>query len=217
MSVGLPRRKRPVRCRSATVTLAGLVAAAAMGTASLVSCGTDGGGNGSNNASSSPTPTAPDTASFSGTPPSALSSLGASVKESARAAASAAASSASAAASAFEASVSADVARANAAAEQRLKNVKGQGNAMSDVALTGKPRSETGGLLALVVNITNRTDKTASYAVQVDFRDPDGKVVETRFVGAEKLEPGEQAQPLAISRKPPEPRLTAEIARAQRY
>ncbi|MET7885389.1 hypothetical protein [Streptomyces avermitilis] len=198
MSVGLPRRKRPARCRSAPVTLAGLVAAAAMGTASLVSCGTDGGG--SNNASSSPTPTAPDTASFSGTPPSALSSLGASVKESARAAASAAASSASAAASAFEASVSADVARANAAAEKRLKNAKGQGNAMSDVSLTGKPRSETGGVLALVVNITNSTDKTASYAVQVDFRDPDGK-----------------AQPLAISRKPPEPRLTAEIARAQRY
>ncbi|MFJ8508958.1 hypothetical protein [Streptomyces avermitilis] len=214
MSVGLPRRKRPVRRRSATVTLAGLVAAAAMGTASLVSCGTDGGGN---NASPSPTPTAPDTASFSGTPPSALSSLGASVKESARAAASAAASSASAAASAFEASVSADVARANAAAEKQLRNARGQGNAMSDVALTGKPRSETGGVLALVVNITNSTDKTASYAVQVDFRDPDGKVVETRFVGAEKLKPGEKAQPLAISRKPPEPQLTAEVVRAQRY
>ncbi|MET8243729.1 hypothetical protein ABZV31_04405 [Streptomyces sp. NPDC005202] len=187
----------------------------ALGTAALVSCSTDSGGNGT--PSFSPTPTGPATVSFSGTSPSALSSLGASVKESVRASASAAASSASAAASSFEASVSAEAERANAAAQKELANVKDRGNATSDVSLTGLPRSQTGGLLALVVNITNRTDKTASYAVQVDFRDPDGKVVETRFVGAEHLKPGEKAQPLAISRKPPESQLTGEIAKAQRY
>ncbi|WP_333755921.1 hypothetical protein [Streptomyces sp. IBSBF 3352] len=125
--------------------------------------------------------------------------------------------SASARASEFEASVSAEVKRANDAAQEQLKDVKGRGNATADVSLTGKPRADTGNLLAVVVAITNRTDETASYAVQVDFRDPDGKVVETRFVGAEDLEPGERAEPVAISRKPPEPRLTAEIAKAQRY
>lgn len=158
-------------------------------------------------------PYSPDTASFSGTAATALSSLEASARERA----SAAASSASARASEFEASVSAEIVRANQAAQRELEDVDGRGNATGDVSLTGKPRADTGGLLAVVVNITNRTDETASYAVQVDFRDPEGKVAETRFVGAEDLEPGEKAQPLAISRKPPEPRLTAEIAKAQRY
>ncbi|MFH8800466.1 hypothetical protein ACH4F6_12835 [Streptomyces sp. NPDC017936] len=204
-----PRRTR----RRAATALAGLALAAA-GAGTLVSCGSDDGGGG---ASPTPRPTAPDTAAFSGTPPSALASLGESVKESARAAASAAASSASARASEFEASVSAEVARANAAAQKELADVDGRGNATADVSLTGKPKSQTGGLLAVVVNITNSTDATASYAVQVDFRDSSGKVVETRFVGAEDLAPGKKAHPLAISRKPPEPQLTAVVAKAQRY
>ncbi|MGX1885829.1 hypothetical protein [Streptomyces sp. NPDC055287] len=178
----------------------------------LVSCSTDNGDS-STPTSFSPRPTPPDTSSFTGTPPSALASADASV----RASASAAASSASAAASAFEASVSADVARANQAAADELEKVDGEGNAKSDVSLTGKPRAETGGLLAVVVNITNRSDQQASYAVQVDFTDPSGKVVESRTVGAQDLEPGERAQPLAISRKPAELDLRARIAKAQRY
>ncbi|WP_217237790.1 FxLYD domain-containing protein [Streptomyces sp. AC555_RSS877] len=182
-----------VRSRSAGVALA--VAAAL----ALVSCGTD---NDSADEPATARPTAPDTASFSGTPPAPLKS---------------AASSASAAAEAFEASVSAEVERANRAAETELKDVEGQGNAMSDVSMTGMPRSETGGLLAVVVTITNKTDTTASYAAQVDFLDDSGKVVERRYVGAEDLEPGEKAQPLAVSRKPAEPVLTPKLAKAQRY
>ena len=206
-------KRKPPRTRVAHA-LAGLVVVAT-GAAGLVSCSSDDGGDG--DTSVTPRPTAPDTASFSGTLPSALSSLGESVKESVRAAASAAASSASARASEFEASVSAEVLRANRAAETELKDVEGRGNATADVSLSGKPRAETSGLLAVVVNIRNSTDETASYAVQVDFRDSDGKVVETRFVGAEDLASGGRATPLAISRKPPEPPLTAEIAKAQRY
>ncbi|MFF3503744.1 hypothetical protein [Streptomyces sp. NPDC003247] len=210
-----PRRATArARARGAAAAFAGLALGCA-GAVALVSCGTGGGDGGG--ATFTPTPTGADTVSFSGAVPSALASLGASVKESARAAASAAASSASARASAFEASVSAEVARANAAAQQELKDVAGKGNATADVSLTGKPRSETGGLLAVVVNITNSTDDAASYAVQVDFRDSDGKVVETRYVGAEDLAPGDRAHPLAISRKPPEPQLTAVVAKAQRY
>lgn len=214
MSADVSQAKDPSQRRRTAVPLVGLVLAA-VSAAVLVSCSTDSDGD--DVASFSPTPTAADTASFSGSVPSALASLGASVKESAQGAASAAASSASARASAFEASVSAEAARANAAAQKELADVEGRGNATADVSMTGVPRAETGGLLALVVNITNRTDETASYAVQVDFRDPDGKVVETRFVGVEDLEPGDKAQPLAISRKPAEPKLTAEIAKAQRY
>ncbi|MFE7895553.1 hypothetical protein [Streptomyces sp. NPDC057412] len=210
MSARAPKATTPPRRPRARTALAALLLAV-LGATGLVACGGDDDGDGA--ASARPTPTPPDTASFSGSPAPGLSSLEASARERA----SAAASSASARASEFEASVSAEVKRANDAAQKQLEDVKGRGNATADVSLTGKPRADTGNLLAVVVAITNRTDKTASYAVQVDFRDPDGKVVETRFVGAEDLAPGERAEPVAISRKPPEPRLTAEIAKAQRY
>jgi hypothetical protein len=198
------RRARGARAvaLAVSVTLAG---------AALVSCGGDGDGD------SSATPTAPDTASFSGNTPSALESKAASAVASARASASAREASASAAASSFEASVSAEVERANRAAKNALKDVQGRGNALSEVAMTGKARASTDGLLAVVVSITNKTDHKASYAVQVDFLDSAGKAVETRYVGAENLAPGQRAQPIAISRKPPEPVLTPKLVKAQRY
>lgn len=196
------------RARPAALVLA-VVAAS---TVALVSCGDD-----DNSSGSSSQPATPDTASFSGMTPSALKSAASSAVASARAQASAAASSASAAAASFEASVSAEVARASKDAQNELKGVTGQGNAMSEVAMTGKPRAQTGGLLAVLVTITNKTDKKASYAVQVDFLDSSGKVVETRYVGAENLAPGAKAQPVAISTKPPEPVLTPKLTKAQRY
>ncbi|MER6282845.1 FxLYD domain-containing protein [Streptomyces sviceus] len=193
--------------RSRIAALAMVLAAAS--TLTLAACGDDSG----DSSTSSATPTAPDTASFSGSAASAL----ASAEASARAKASERAASASAAASSFEASVSAETERANKAARTELAKVDGPGNARSEVTMTGKPRSETGGLLAVVVTITNKTDATASYAVQVDFLDSSGKVVETRYVGAEDLKPGEKVQPVAVSRKPADPVLTPKLAKAQRY
>ncbi|WNO76043.1 MULTISPECIES: hypothetical protein [unclassified Streptomyces] len=208
MSAASPRRssmRRPVAAAATVVMVA-------VGVTGLVSCGGDY--NGSTSSSyPSPRPTPPETASFSGDVPSALASDAAS----ARAAASAAASSASAAASALESSISAEVGRANQEAAEELKDVKGGGNARADVTLRGKPVAETGGLRAVIVNITNSTDEEASYAVQVDFRDSSGKVVESRVVGAQDLAPGKSAQPLAISRKPADLNLTPTVAKAQRY
>ncbi|WP_416959223.1 FxLYD domain-containing protein [Streptomyces sp. Agncl-13] len=198
-------------CRARPAAL--VLAVVAASTVALVSCGDDNDSSGSSSAQAS----TPDASSFSGMTPSALKSAASSAVASARAEASALASSASAAASSFEASVSAEVARASKDAQSELKDVEGQGNAMSDVAMTGKPRAQTSGLLAVVVTITNKTDKKASYAVQVDFLDSSGKVVETRYVGAENLAPGAKAQPIAISTKPPEPVLTPKLAKAQRY
>nr|WP_236053803.1 hypothetical protein [Streptomyces musisoli] len=182
----------------------------------LAACG---GGNGQNAATSptAGTTSTPNASSFSGTPPSALASSAASAIGSARASASAAASSASARASEFEASVEAETQRRSAAAEKELQNVKGRGNALSEVAMTGIPRAQSGGVLAVLVTITNKTGSDASYAVQVDFKNSDGKVVETRYVGAENLKPGKKEQPIAFSHEPPEPRLTPVLAKAQRY
>ncbi|MGY6020100.1 FxLYD domain-containing protein [Streptomyces spinosirectus] len=208
MKAGASHRAPADRSRPVAVVLA-VVAAS---TLTLVSCSSDSNSGGSSTPSTE-RPTPPDTASFSGTAPSAMSSA----KASARARASSAAASASAAASSFEASVSAEVERANKAAQNELKNVKAPGNAMSEVAMTGKPRAQTGGLLAVVVTITNKSGKKASYAVQVDFLDSSGKTVETRYVGAENLAPGDKANPIAISRKPPQPVLTPKLVKAQRY
>lgn len=187
----------------------------------LLTGGLVGCGNGSNRseASSSPagTPRTPNVSSFSGTPPSALASSASSAISSARASASAAASSASARASEFEASVDAETQRRSAAAQKELKNVEGRGNALSEVAMTGIPRSQSGGVLAVLVTITNKTRSAASYAVQVDFKNAAGKVVETRYVGAEHLGPGKKEQPIAFSHQPPEPKLTPVLAKAQRY
>ncbi|MGW1810738.1 hypothetical protein [Streptomyces sp. NPDC002078] len=182
----------------------------------LVGCG-NGNGQSAGSATPAGTPRTPNVSSFSGAPPSALASSASSAIGSARASASAAASSASARASEFEASVDAETQRRSAAAEKELKNVKGRGNALSEVAMTGIPRSRTGGVLAVLVTITNRTGSAASYAVQVDFKDAAGKVVETRYVGAEHLEPGKKDQPIASSHQPPETNLTAVLAKAQRY
>ncbi|MFE7211548.1 FxLYD domain-containing protein [Streptomyces sp. NPDC001698] len=197
-----PHRQRFARA-SATVTFA-------LAAGVLTGCGNSGGGG----STVSPRPTPPNTASFSSQP---LPSSASSAIASARASASAAASSASARASEFEASVSAETARRAAAAEKALKGVKGGGNARSEVSLTGVPRTQTGGVLASLVTITNKTDRKASYAVQVDFLDAQGHVVETRYAGAENLEPGKREQPIVFSRKPPEPKLTPRLAKAERY
>ncbi|MFF0791676.1 hypothetical protein [Streptomyces spiralis] len=203
---GRPRRLRPLAVASAALTC------------SLAACVLSGcGGGGGNGSTGSRTSSTPNTASFSGSPPSALASSASSAAASARASASAAASSASARASEFEASVSAESARREATAEKKLKGVKGRGNALSEVGMSGMPKAQTGGVLAVLVNITNKTDRKASYAVQIDFEDSNHHVVETRYTGAENLEPGQKQQPIVFSRQPPEKKLTPRLAKAQRY
>lgn len=208
---GAPRRPR--KAVSAALALAAAVTAAA-----LVSCSTESDAPSSEGSRTiSERPTAPDSASFSEKTASPLKSAASEAAESARASASEAAESASERADEFEASVSAESERVQKAAQDELKDVDGEGNAMSDVSMTGKPRSETGGVLASIVTITNSTDEKASYALQVDFLDPDGKTVETRYIGKEDLDPGERAQAYAISHAPPEPKLSAKLVKAQRY
>ncbi|WP_037864045.1 hypothetical protein [Streptomyces sp. NRRL S-340] len=208
----LPPRAGLAGPRPIALAVAVLTCTLAAGT--LTGCG---GGNG-NGSGSGRTPSTPDTASFSaGTLPSALASSASAAVSSARASASAAASSAEARASAFEASVSADTARSAAAAEKELKGVHGRGNAVSEVGVTGLPKDRTGGVLAVLVTITNKTDRKASYAVQIDFVDAGGKVAETRYVGAQDLEPGKKVQPIAFSRRSEEEKLTARLTKAQRY
>ncbi|MER5945739.1 FxLYD domain-containing protein [Streptomyces sp. NPDC001904] len=201
--------------RTARRTGVALAVCTAAGVLALAACSDDGGDSGA--ASTSPRASAPNTSDFSGEPPSALASSAASKKAEVKESASRAAASASQRAHDFEASVSAEVERNRQEFTRELDKADGKGNAMDSVSLTGKPLAETDNVRALVVNITNKTDQKASYAVRVDFSDADGKVVESTVVGAKDLDPGDKAQPLAISTEPPEPHLTAKVAQAQRY
>ncbi|MCH0564173.1 MULTISPECIES: hypothetical protein [unclassified Streptomyces] len=207
MNSGTPSRTpRPALRRPLTHGMC----AAVSGVLALAACsGGDGGDGGT-----APAPTAPVTSNFSGEAPTSILSSAASRKAEVQ---ESAASSAAARASEFAASVSADSERARTEARKELGEVQGQGNAVGDVSLTGLPLSATNNVRALLVTMTNRTDRTASFAVQVDFSDSDGKVVETVYVGARDVEAGQKAQRYAISSSPPEPRLTAGIAKAQWY
>ncbi|MFH9725762.1 FxLYD domain-containing protein [Streptomyces sp. NPDC017254] len=201
--------------RARAVSAAAAVVVTALGATALVSC--DTGNDDTGGTTVSERPTAPDTAGFSGELPSSVASSASEVVESARASASSAAASASAREAERKASIGAEIERSRRQAEEVLKDVQGRGNALGEVGMTGKPRADTGGVLTVVLTITNKTDEEASYAVQVDFLDPSGKVVETQFVGVEDLEPGKREQPLVISRQPPEPVLTPRLTKAQRY
>ncbi|KQX11697.1 hypothetical protein ASC82_17670 [Streptomyces sp. Root431] len=213
MNTSSPRGRRPLGARAAGAAVA--VVLTTLGSAALVSCGSDGDDTGG--PTFSERPSAPDTAAFSGEPPSSVASAAEEVIESARASASTAAASASAREASRKASIGAEIERSRQAAQDALKGVEGSGNALGDVGMTGKPRADAGGLLAVVITITNNTDETASYAVQVDFLDPSGKVVETQFTGAEDLAPGKREQPLVISRQPADAQLTPRLTKAQRY
>ncbi|QES10074.1 hypothetical protein DEJ44_33585 [Streptomyces venezuelae] len=201
--------------RARAVSAAAAVALTALGATALVSC--DGGGDDTGAPTFSERPTAPDTGGFSGELPSGVASSAQEAIESVQASAASAAASASEREAERKASIGTEIERNRQDAENALKDVKGRGNALGEVAMTGKPRADTGGVLTVVLNVTNKTDEEASYAMQVDFLDPSGKVVETQFVGVEDLEPGEREQPLVISRQPPEPVLTPRLTKAQRY
>ncbi|MGY4981731.1 hypothetical protein ACWCYL_32075 [Streptomyces sp. 900105755] len=63
-------------------------------------------------------------------------------------------------------------------------------------------RNQSGGLLAALVTIANKTNQKSSYAMRVDFADSAGKAVDTGFVGAGKREPGHKEEPVAFGGQP---------------
>jgi hypothetical protein len=197
--------------RLRSLTAAALVATAAGGLALLSACDSSSGGSSSGATTTPGGP--PTTGNFSGTLPSALDSLASAAQQTA----SAAQSSAKAAASSFAASVEAALGGSAAEAKSELAAVKGQGNAVKDVSLTGFPKAGTAGLNAVLVSITNSGAKKASYAVKVEFADSSGAVVDSTIVGARDVEPGKRAQPIAFSTKDPEKTLFPRVAQAQRY
>ncbi|WP_282204074.1 hypothetical protein [Kitasatospora fiedleri] len=205
-----PVRRRPVR-RGLRVSLA--LAGAVAGISVVAACGGTSGENPVQAAMSTFTVGPPETASFSGEPPSAF----ASAHESALASVSAAQASASERAASFEASVNAQLAATRAKAAEVLAAVPDAGNAISDVTLTGVPNSTSGNLSAAMVTVTNSTTETRSYAIQVDFTDSTGKSVDSQAVGIENLAAGATANPMVFSKAGQGVNLLPVVVKSYRY
>ncbi|MGN9795874.1 hypothetical protein ACTMTU_32890 [Streptomyces sp. OZ13] len=101
----------------------------------------------------------------------------------------------------LEESASAAEARVRASAAAELRTVEGRGNATGDVSLQGVATTRSDGLRTGLVRVTNSTDKTAFYAVQVDFVTGDGTVVDSVVAGFPDVGPGERAERYISSRK----------------
>ncbi|RAG85872.1 hypothetical protein DN069_10260 [Streptacidiphilus pinicola] len=204
----MPRTERHPSPRTVAAAAALVLVAGAVG--GLSACSSSATGNFSGSVTTTQPPTA---GNFSGSGPSALESLA----SAGQGAASSAAASVQAQASAFASSVAAESARTKAAYQAALQPVSGRGNAVGEVFLTGLPKAQTGGLHAAVVNITNHSGATSSYAVQVDWTDTSGHVVDSDVVGTEHLAPGAKATPVAFTTKDADLTLVPVVAKAQRF
>ncbi|MFD0327923.1 hypothetical protein ACFQZC_05995 [Streptacidiphilus monticola] len=121
-----------------------------------------------------------------------------------------------ASAEALASKASAQLASASASASAVLSGVSGRGNALADVRVQGLPTASTSGRRAVVLHITNSSAKTASYAVQVDFVDSSGKVVEHTVAFAEDVPAGGSVQVVAFAKSTPE-QTTPRVAKAERH
>ncbi|WP_326765194.1 FxLYD domain-containing protein [Streptomyces sp. NBC_01591] len=122
---------------------------------------------------------------------------------------------ASAAASA--ASRGADVvASATAAAGEKLKNFKNGVNAKGDVEL-GKPSTDGDGRVTVKVTVKNSSDSAKSYAVQVNFDDASGNLLDTVVVTVDGVGPKASKDAMARSNRKLSGDVKADVANALRH
>ncbi|MER6101113.1 hypothetical protein ABT115_01875 [Streptomyces sp. NPDC001832] len=98
------------------------------------------------------------------------------------------ASQAASAAASVESKAPEVVASATAAAGEKLKGFKNAVNAKSDVKL-GTPSTDHDGRVIAKVTVTNSADSAKSYAVQINFRDPNGNLLDTVVVTVDGVGP----------------------------
>ncbi|SCF78456.1 hypothetical protein [Streptomyces sp. Ncost-T10-10d] len=116
----------------------------------------------------------------------------------------------------FAASVSAAAERNRQQAAKQLTGVKGRGNAVTDVSVTGLPVAKSEQFRSALVRVTNRTDKAAFYAVKVEFVDSSGKVLDSVVLGFADVPPGGTVSQHANSRKAAGVKTFPRIAQAER-
>ncbi|MFE9124291.1 hypothetical protein ACFYOF_02560 [Streptomyces sp. NPDC007148] len=130
--------------------------------------------------------------------------------------ASRAASAATEAASAAASEAGAALASASAEAGRKLDQIKGGAHAKADVKL-GAVADESGGRKAAPVTVTNPTSESHTYAVQVNFKDTKGNLLDTVVVTVSDVPGGGSKNATALSNRGLSGDAVTSVARAVRY
>ncbi|CAM5467661.1 MULTISPECIES: FxLYD domain-containing protein [Streptomyces] len=107
-------------------------------------------------------------------------------------------------------------ASATAEAGRALDEIKGGVNAKSAVKVGGTTTNSDGRAEA-EITVENTTGSTKSFAVQVDFKDEDGNLLDAAVVTVSDVAAGGTAKGTARSTRDLGGQVRAEVARAVRY
>ncbi|WP_330237703.1 hypothetical protein [Streptomyces sp. NBC_00525] len=116
----------------------------------------------------------------------------------------------------FAASVSADAERDRQKAAATLKGVKGKGDAIDDVSVSGIAVRSGEKFRSALVRVTNRGDDAAFFAVRVEFVGSSDKVLDSVVLGFSGVAPGETVSEHANSAKAAGVKSFPRVAQAER-
>jgi ABC-type glycerol-3-phosphate transport system substrate-binding protein len=105
---------------------------------------------------------------------------------------------------------------ASAEAQQRLDDIQDGADVKGDVT-TGTPVTGSDGRVRTDVTVRNTDDSARSFAVQVDFRNAGGELVDTVIVTVDHVQAGQSATATARSTHDLSGEVRTEVARAVRY
>jgi hypothetical protein len=111
---------------------------------------------------------------------------------------------------------SAAIASATASAKAQLDRVKGGVNVKGEVK-AGPVSSDKSGRAVARITIVNKSRDTADYAVEVNFRNADGDVVDAVVLIVRAVRPQTPAKATARSHRKLTGRITAQVGHAVRY
>ncbi|WP_406449395.1 hypothetical protein OG782_09905 [Streptomyces sp. NBC_00876] len=108
------------------------------------------------------------------------------------------------------------VASATAAAEDKLNSFKDGVNASGDVK-AGAPATDKDGHITSKITVKNSTDSKQSYAVQVNFQDPNGNLLDTVVVTVDDVASKGSKDATARSNRKLDGDVKIEVGKALRH
>ncbi|MFG2651595.1 hypothetical protein [Streptomyces sp. NPDC048436] len=108
------------------------------------------------------------------------------------------------------------VSSATEAAASKMAEVKDGVDAKGDVKVDGDTKSD-GDRTTAKITATNSTDKKADYTISVNFRDGDGKLLDTAVLNIGDVEPSKSKPGTARSNRKLSGTSKAEIGKALRH
>jgi len=108
------------------------------------------------------------------------------------------------------------LASASAEAGHKLDEVKNGVNAKDAVQL-GAPAATSDGHMSVGVTADNKADATKSFAVQVNFKDSSGNLLDTTVATVSDIPAGKSGKATAQSHRKLTGQVKTEVARALRY